>query len=305
MSAYRILYLAGIGRNGGTLLDRILGHVPGFVSTGELRYVWRKGVLDDELCNCGERFGACPYWRAVGQRAFRGFDGEHAARMHGLSEDSDPSRHVLDWRLRRPAFLARMAPYTQALARLHDAVAAESGARVVVNSSKFAGYGFALVESGAAPIHVLHLVRDPRATAWSWSKKVRKPEVAGGGDAFLKQHGAVSAALQWDYRNVCAELLKERAVDYRLLRYEDFAASPRSVTASIVRWVGMDDRSLPFTEDRAVELGVTHTQSGNPSRFRMGRVEVRPDEEWRERMPAARRGLVSVLTLPFARRYGY
>ena len=60
-----VLFVAGFGRNGGTLLDRVLGSVDGFCSLGEFRFVWQKGVVRNELCNCGVPFRDCPFWTAV------------------------------------------------------------------------------------------------------------------------------------------------------------------------------------------------------------------------------------------------
>ena len=41
-----VLYVAGAGRSGSTLLDNLLGQIPGFFSAGELRYVWERGLID-------------------------------------------------------------------------------------------------------------------------------------------------------------------------------------------------------------------------------------------------------------------
>ena len=306
MPGYKILYIAGIGRNGGTLVDRILGHVPGFVSTGELRFIWLKGVLRNELCTCGDAFRNCWFWKLVGERAFGGITPEDAERMHELSESLDRSRYAPQWMwpAARDAFAARAVTYAISLRALHDAIASVADARVVVNSSKFAGYGFALIASQAAPVYVLHLVRDSRATAYSWSKKIRKPEVPDA-DAYMRQYRAANAAAQWNYRNATAELLRRRAAAYRRVRYEDFAAAPAAVITDIVEWLGEDSPQEPFLDPHTVELGETHTQSGNPSRFRSGRIAIEPDDEWRERMPLSRRALVTGLTAPLLARYGY
>ncbi|HYC54828.1 MAG TPA: sulfotransferase [Candidatus Binatia bacterium] len=305
-AGYKILYVAGIGRNGGTILDRILGHVPGFVSTGELRFIWLKGVLRNELCNCGEPFRNCWFWKLVAERAFGGMTPEDARRLLELSEHLDRSRYAAQWLWRSHVepFAARAITYAIALRSLHDAIASVSDARVVVNSSKFAGYGFALIASRAAPVYVLHLIRDSRATAYSWSKKILKPEVQGE-DAYMRQYRSASAAMQWNYRNATAELLRLRAAGYRRVRYEDFAAQPAAVVTDIVEWLGEPSPGEPFVDAHTVELGETHTQSGNPSRFRSGRIDIVPDEEWRERMPLPNRALVTGLTAPWLARYGY
>src|SRR5205814_5658195 len=68
----RVLYLAGTGRSGSTLLARILDRADGVFAAGELRYVWQRGVLEDRLCGCGEPFSSCPFWTEVMDRAFGG-----------------------------------------------------------------------------------------------------------------------------------------------------------------------------------------------------------------------------------------
>ena len=44
MSDVPVLYIGGWGRSGSTLLAHVLAEVPGFVSVGELRYVWQGGL---------------------------------------------------------------------------------------------------------------------------------------------------------------------------------------------------------------------------------------------------------------------
>ena len=56
---------------------------------------------------------------------------------------------------------------------------------------------------------------------------------------------------------------------------------------------------------RVFDAGVDHTVSGNPLRFQAGTFEIRPDEEWRTALPAGKRRLVTALTWPLLKRYGY
>jgi hypothetical protein len=80
----RVGYIGGTGRSGSTLLELILGSLPGFVAVGELYAIWSEGVVLNHRCGCGEPFGACPFWTAVGERAFGGWktlDAEALARL--------------------------------------------------------------------------------------------------------------------------------------------------------------------------------------------------------------------------------
>ena len=65
--AVPVLFIAGFGRSGSTLLDRLLGSTPGVHSGGELAAIWTHGLVDDRLCSCGAPFSGCPFWRAVGR----------------------------------------------------------------------------------------------------------------------------------------------------------------------------------------------------------------------------------------------
>ena len=63
-----VLYLLGKGRSGSTLLSMALGELDGFFAAGELRFFWRRGLVEDRRCACGEHLSACPVWGAVAER---------------------------------------------------------------------------------------------------------------------------------------------------------------------------------------------------------------------------------------------
>jgi hypothetical protein len=89
------------------------------------------------------------------------------------------------------------------------------------------------------------------------------------------------------------------------LRYEDFMSSPRDVLRALAELVDEHPAQLPFVAERTVQLGGNHTVSGNPSRFKVGTVELRDDDEWRAKQSKFDRIIVTSLALPFLRRYGY
>jgi hypothetical protein len=82
----KVAFIGGWGRSGSTLLASMLGEVPRMTPVGELRYIWERGLHDDELCGCGERFGECPFWQAVGREAFGGWDAVDADEVIALDK---------------------------------------------------------------------------------------------------------------------------------------------------------------------------------------------------------------------------
>src|SRR5215470_15851498 len=67
-----VVYIAGFGRSGSTLLERALGELPGYVNVGELIDLFRRTGPDGERCGCGEAFTDCAFWTDIGKHAFDG-----------------------------------------------------------------------------------------------------------------------------------------------------------------------------------------------------------------------------------------
>ena len=70
MRRKKILYIGGWGRSGSTIISNVLGSLEGYVSIGEARYLWDRGIIQDRICGCGENFSKCLFWRDV-LREFR------------------------------------------------------------------------------------------------------------------------------------------------------------------------------------------------------------------------------------------
>ena len=110
----------------------------------------------------------------------------------------------------------------------------------------------------------------------------------------------------WDSWNASAEALwRHTPQRYLRLRYEDFVAHPYGSLVDVLGLVGEEVAEVPLVGEREVKLGVSHTVSGNPNRFETGAVELRTDREWISRMTPRDKALVTTLTLPLLRHYGY
>jgi hypothetical protein len=280
-----VLYIAGFGRSGSTLLERILGQVPGFVDVGELVFLWDRALTRDELCGCGTPFSACPYWTAVGERAFGGWDRVDVARALELKNSVDRNRHLMALLAPRcvPGFAAGLDEYlSEYIGPVYAAAAAVAGADVVIDSSKHSSTAFMLRHLRGVNLRVAHLVRHPQGVAYSWTKKVCRPE-ADGPDAWMPQYSAAASTAWWLFLNTSLRALSRLGVSTEVVRYEDLAHDPRGVARRLVALSGQptDDQSFAFIEGQHVHLRLSHGVAGNPMRFREGRVEVQPDDAWR------------------------
>jgi hypothetical protein len=302
----KVLYVAGSGRSGSTILDRTLGQLDGFFSAGELCNLWERGLLARRRCGCGTPVPDCAVWRPILADAFGGPDRVDAAGLAAAAHRRLSVRSVPALLLGRDGHDggADDDAYRAALAQLYRAVQRHTGCRVLVDSSKSPVYARLLADTPGLDVAVVHLVRDPRATAWSFLRNKRLPDF-GDDRLMVRQHPLVSAR-RWSLWQAATELLwRGRSGRYLRLRYEDFVRDPQPAVRAIVALAGEEPAGWPFTGPAMVRLAATHSVSGNPNRFGTGEVELRADEEWRGAMRPADRAMVTALTWPLLLRYRY
>ena len=302
----RIAFVGGFGRSGSTLLERMLNEVPGISAVGEAVHLWQRGLRDDELCGCGEQFSRCPHWRAVGEAAFGGWDQLDVDHVLALKAAVDRTRYVPS--LAAPAVSAKQAravdEYCELYRRLYRGVAAVTGDCVLVDASKHASLAYSLRRAGDLDLRVLHMIRDSRGVAYSWSKRVRRPERDAEA---MPIYSPARAAMLWTANNALFDLLARLGSPVYRFRYEDLLAEPARVFGEVLAHLGLpaDESSVRFLHSDSAELGTSHTIGGNPMRFSTGRMSLRTDEAWRREMPPAARRQVSALTAWPLASYGY
>jgi hypothetical protein len=302
----RVLYLGGFGRSGTTLVERVIGQLPSVCSLGEVVHLWYRGLLWDERCGCGRQFSGCEFWQEVGTVAFGGWGHVDAHAVHALGLEVDRSRHLPALAtLPRSSPLRRKAQeYADWYAQIYSAAAKVSGADLVIDSSKNASLAFVLRDHKDIDLRVLHVVRDARGVAHSWSKDVVRPE-AGSEQQLMDRYTPLQSAVLWSAHNLAFELLRRKGVTTRQLHYEQLTADPRGTLDGVVSWLGQDAADLPFAADGSLELSAAHTVAGNPMRFLTGRLELRADNVWYVKLADRDRRPVTAVTWPLLLRYGY
>src|SRR5450755_1085488 len=99
-----VLYIAGTGRSGSTVLANILGEVDGVFAAGEVRYLWQRGLKEGRLCGCGLPVRECPVWRKALEEAGQLDDSSRADAVVSMLNHTGRMRNL-------PAILAgKVAP---------------------------------------------------------------------------------------------------------------------------------------------------------------------------------------------------
>lgn len=302
----KLLYIAGSGRSGSTIVAEALAGLDGWLTVGEVRMGLQRGFSTNARCGCGDRFRDCRFWTAVVDRAYGGFASPDFERMQVLTQTLAQNRHTLllmsPW---RPANLRRRVDeLATLLAALYSAITVASAASVIIDTSKTPAFFYALSRAASFELYVVHVVRDSRAVVFSNSRKVVDPAVPER-TAYMPRQGLLKTVAAWNAKNLWIGEVIGRKSRVITVRYEDFAQNPEQELRRIAATVEPDK---PFASPvRAGELpvGVHHTAGGNPVRFQRGTVKIRLDDEWKTRMKSTQRCFATVLTWPVLAKYRY
>jgi hypothetical protein len=294
----KVIYIAGASRSGSTFLSNILGEIDGVFNAGELIDIWDRGIAWNGRCSCGIQINKCEVWSAVLDKAFNGASQVNVEEMINLRDSAAHSRNI-PWRMFIPGAKSKLEShldkYLSNLEKLYQAIQSIKHCRIIIDSSKNAGYAYILSMISRVDLYIVHLIRDPRATAYSWLCKKEG----------LWQARPVKTTLEWNVRNIATKMLRSNAPrKYLRVYYEDFVNKPRETIKNILDLVQDIPENLPFITERKVELGINHSIYGNPNRFQTGVIKIQLDNKWKN-MKRLDKAIVTTLTWPLLIGYRY
>ncbi len=301
-TAGQLCYVAGANHGGSTLLAILLDQHPRVLAMGEAGPIRKVRANEGYDCSCGDTLATCAFYSAVGDRM----------RQHSL--DFDP----MDWQLRyelshptldrlafglppqrglalgrlRHAALRRLPGTRKALATVDhrnitfaQAALAVADADVFVDATKDPER-VRLLADLPLPLTVVHLVRDPRAVAFSGSRRGRDPLVIA--EYWKRTHDVLD---EMERHLPCRNWVN--------LRYEDVCADPDAALGPLFQCLDLEPMRVSPTFD-----GSGHHVVGN--RMRRGRIQtVTQDEDWKQLMTPEDGEAVWRLTATTAGRHGY
>ncbi len=300
-SSSHVVYIAGVGRSGSTLLERLIADRKGFSGLGEVIHLNDRGIRDNQLCGCGTPFADCEFWADVGKVAFGGWENVDGHSQHLLRRSVDRNRELVRLIFPIGSFRDRIDTYSSYIGSVYAACKTVSGAGALIDSSKHPSYAYLLRRVPNVDLSVVHIVRDPRGVAYSWAKKMRRPEVTNG-DAMMPRYGVARIAMRWSIWNLLTASLRLFGVRVLQVRYEQLVADPAGQVDRIVEFVGVTStiKDAERQYDSSQPQGRVHSVAGNPMRFDSRGLTISADEEWREALPLRKRLVVSVVTWPTA-----
>jgi len=224
-----------------------------------------------------------------------------------LQKRADRTRHIPALLVPKVSRLLATSTvqYGAVVSRILRAILEVSGKPVIVDTSKHVSTALLLRQLPDIDLRILHLVRDPRGVANSWSKVVKRPEVQGEDRPMDTLHPG-RIGLRWLWFNWAFSNMDRLGVPTSTVRYEDFVADPAQTIDQIFEFAGVDAiGDQLFNSGEPLILGEGHSVSGNPRRLDRRPIELRADEQWRTDLDPKMRDLVGKVTRPMLDRYHY
>jgi len=285
----RVVYVAGYGRSGSTLLDILLGNAAHTAGCGELWGFFKAC----ESPSAGSAMAMPEIW----QQVCSDFHARLAKPTVGMEVSAARGRFEKLTAL--PRLLAGLAGqdmqplYRRSQRALLAAIRQASDCEVIVDSSKTtrhcAGRPLALATLAGIEVRVIHLVRDGRGVLWSQLRGSNAKLEAGAADPRLAW--AVPRTLfSWTMANLAC-WLQSRALpagSVLRVRYEDLVAAPARELRRIGAFAGIDPEPVIAQLQRGEAVPPGMQFAGNRLRLR-GISQVREDTEWQRRLPRAPR----------------
>ena len=294
----KVVFIVGFTRSGSTLLEHLLSIAPETVAVGEMAYLWEPEVRNNSYCGCGTKLDCCPFWRKIltAQQSFFEKD-----RSPEVSQFWQFFRDLLN--KEDGASGPQYRRFLDQIGSVYRAISEQTHGSVIIDSSKKPIFGLAVCRVPNVSATLIHLVRDSRGCAFSWTRRKARQEL--GERAFMSRLTAHRTALGWVGRNVQADILRIQKCRHIFLRYEDLVAQPALEVNNILSQIGLS--SISSDQDGIFHAPVSHGIWGNPDRWSssMRAIKVTKDQRWVTGLSTRDFAITTVISAPLLKWYGY
>jgi len=294
-----IIYIAGYGRSGSTLLDIILSSSKNIYSVGAMSNLF-KWVTESSKCSCGENVNICSFWKDILKKV--NIDKKEALETSIISRAVE-KRHFF---FKKPTE-ELINKYKTLQYKIFLTIQNKVNTQYILDSSKSSKASFhrpELLHQSGCKVKVIHLTRDGRGVLWSILKKLGSPEwQSRKASPFIR---AIRSIIGWNLANYQALRLKGKLDenDYLRLSYEEFMSKPENTIEKLAIFLEIDASELKNILNGGKGLAAEHNIGGNRLRFNKD-IRLTPDFAWKQSLPRHYRFMFWIFSWPMMTKLGY
>jgi hypothetical protein len=284
----KIIYIAGAGRSGSTLLDITIGNLKNHWSLGELIFYVENGLVSEEYCSCGKKVIECEFWGSVTKNwnEVRKLDNQQFIKIQ--SDLLRNKRLLINiWFNKFPK--TEHLDYTHDLNALYTLLFEYSKAQVLIDSSKNAQY---IKQLKKLPFNltVLQVTRSFSGVLNS-TKKEFKINPSEGVERELRPQTFVYTLAIWLIDNFFTWFFSF-GTHYKRIKYEDFVTNP---LATLSKFESLNETDTEKIKNRGPFYAL-HLVAGNKLRM-SGTIMINTsnEEKWVSNVKSHHKALAKII----------
>jgi len=283
-----VLYLAGGGHSGSTLISSFLGMHSNFFSGSEVCYtLYDLSARRDDFCSCGTTINDCEFWGDVLE----------------IWQKSSPIsvEKYIELQKCYERFIFLFTPFknkhfksddfqnfSQATALLFEIMSEKSKNSWIIDASKNPARAYILNKMEFINLRTIHLVRDGRSLVYSLFKKLSHKKTL------------LHTVFFW----VMVHMMSEMFLRKTTIKYEDFCCDPKRFLSKIEISTKEDMSELLALMKSDTSVIFDHTINGNRIRGKKD-VKVKFNQDWEKNLPKIKKLISTIFMFPLLWRYGY
>ncbi len=233
MSKTNVLYIAGYGRSGSTILGVIIGSLPGIFNGGEIAALPKYIDIEELKCPCGSNYIDCPVWGRVIEQLPGKLN--FVKEMGKIQEKVESLGAPVKMKITESNTLRKK--YDQYLTKFFKEVAKTTNSSLIVDASKTARgctwRPVTLQNTGSIDVYVLHLIRS-LCQVVSSCKKGSNTNIERGINESHKVVRSAKSIVGWIVANASVHYGSIKRLKKATISYESMLIDESRVVKSII-----------------------------------------------------------------------
>ena len=271
----KIIYIAGDGRSGSTLLEGVLSNITESISVGECHRFWNRYYQKDTVCGCSEPIEQCNLWSRVDAQLKEQNSTYDAQVMLQKVREIQQYRNFK----RIPQLLDSPSwrEFGDIVKSYYLSIASLTNSKIIIDSSKSIPWAYVLQHLDFADLHIIHLERNLSSVANSWKKQLVLPEYTSK-EVFMPRKSNGVVLKSWIKVKWLARYLHKKA-RMEHYQYEMLCRYPEDYLKRISVFI---DETIPL---KNLGFQYNHAIGGNPIRFKVDKkIVIRNSENSHENL---------------------
>ena len=241
----------GPSRSGSSMFENFLFKQNIATACGELRWIFERGKIKNEICSCGAKFNDCSFWTKIHLKKEDAKLGAYFRRKFDNPINIFFGKYLgKNFKVRRDYL-----HYTSLIRKVY--LQSLNISSNIIDNSKSPFYLIVLrdaLKNNKIALKVIHFNRDLGGIINSYQKKKIRWESAD--HELMKRKNFLEVIFYWIAINLISKLVPVESSSKRYIRYDNFCKNPTAVL------------NLPIFLNEQTDMQVlNHSISGNPDRF--------------------------------------